>query len=142
MAGLTTESVRWGTGRHIYYLTPEQIRQAIKYSYIIGPFGLLTLTFGRISFALSLIVLIGIEPWRRWLLYFVIASQAIIHGILIGMAIFACSPIHKYWDRDTPGTCINRSILRNVGFLQAGILYISPFSRAPTNTNASPQHLC
>jgi hypothetical protein len=128
MAGLSTESVRWGTGRHIYYLTPEQIRQSIKYSYIIEPFGLLTLALGRISFSLSLIVLLGVEPWRRWLLYFVIASQAIIHVILIGIGIFACNPIHKYWDRDTPGTCFNHHILRNLGFLQAGIVYISLFS--------------
>lgn len=142
MAGLTTESVRWGAGRHIYYLTPEQIRQGIKYSYIIEPFGLLTLTFGRISFALSLIVLLGVEPWRRWLLYFVIASQAIIHAILLFVLIFACNPIHKYWDREVPGTCLNRSMLRSLGFVQAGIVYISLLSRVSTNANASPQHLC
>ena len=98
MAGLTTEAVRVGFGRHIYYLKPEQITQAIKLSYTIGPIGCLTLVFGRVSFALSLIALMGVEEWRRWLLYFVVLSQFLVNIILIGVSLGACKPVRKYWD--------------------------------------------
>jgi hypothetical protein len=142
MAGFTNEAVRSGFGRHIYYLTPEQITHAIQMSYIIGPFGCMTLVFGRVSFAVSLIVLMGIETWRRWLLYFVIVSQFVVNFILIGASIGACAPVRKYWDRSTPGTCLGPNIQRNLGYAQGGMISISPFHRAPVDTNISLQHLC
>ncbi len=118
---LTTEAVHWGFGRHIYYLTPEQLAHAIKWSYITAPFAFMSLVFGRVSFAVSLIVIIGTKKWRRWLLWFVIVSQFIVNLILIGVGFGVCTPAHKYWDRKTPGTCLNPSIHRNLGYAQGGM---------------------
>lgn len=120
MGALTTETVRWGFGRHIYYLTPEQLVQSVKLSYIVAPFAFMSLVFGRVSFAASLFVLIGTKKWRRWLLYFIIVSQFVVNLILIGVGLGVCTPARKYWDRKTPGTCLSPKIHRNLGYAQGG----------------------
>jgi hypothetical protein len=108
-------------GRHIYYLSPEQIKQAVKFGYIIAPFAFMSLVFGRVSFAVSLLALIGTKKWRRWLLYFIIVSQFVINMILIGVGLGQCTPVRKQWDRTVPGTCLGYKTQLNVGYAQSGM---------------------
>jgi hypothetical protein len=119
-AGLITEAVRWGFGRHVYYLTPHQIMESVRYSYYVQPFAFLALVFGRVSFAISLIILIGIKPWRRWLLFFIIAGQFVINWIFIGILLGACSPAAKYWNRRLPGKCLDHRVIEYTGYVQGG----------------------
>jgi hypothetical protein len=112
--------VHAGYGRHIYYLTKEQLMQASKISYIINPIAFLGTVFGRVSFAVSLIMLMGIEKWRRWLLYFIIVTQFASTLVVIGLLMFGCHLISKYWNRSIPGSCIGGLWRRAPGYVQGG----------------------
>lgn len=116
--GLVTEAVRWGFGRHIYYLTEEEATQSIRWSFIVAPFAYFFLVFGRVSFAVSLIILIGTNKWRRWFLYLLILGQFVVNLVMAGVGIGNCNPVHKAWDRDTPGTCLDPRIRRYTGYTQ------------------------
>ena len=119
-ASLVPPLVNAGYGRHVYHLRPEQIKQASKIAWIINPFGFLAGVFGRVSFAVSLLILMGANSWRRWLLYFIIVTQFITSLLVVGILMFGCSPVRKYWDREVPGTCLLGLWRRVPGFVQGG----------------------
>lgn len=95
---LSTVAVNTGFGKHVAALRPDQLLRAMKYQYIIQPFVYLALVFGRVSFAVSLIVLIGINKLRRWLLIALIVGQFVLNLILIGLQLGQCNPPEKYWN--------------------------------------------
>lgn len=136
--------VESGTGRHIYYLTPEQIMQTTKITWIISPFAFLAVIFGRVSFAVSLLVLVGTKKWRRGLLYFIIATQFLTTLVLLGIIMFGCNPVRKYWDRRIPGTCLSGPWRRVPGYVQGGKNNTTIGCRPQTSTymNTSFEHLC
>ena len=98
-------------------LRPDQILKAMKYQYIIQPFAYLALVFGRVSFAVSLIVIIGINKQRRWLLYALIVSQFVVNITWIGIQLGQCNPPQKYWNRSLPGTCMDPKVQGNAGYV-------------------------
>lgn len=139
-AGFTTAAVNWGFGQHMYYLSVEQKIQSTKLSYILAPFAIFSLVFGRVSFAVSLLVLLGVKKWRRWLLHFVIVSQFVATTVLVGIGFFVCLPVRKYWDRRVPGKCLDHRVHRYASYVQGGMDNL-PSSPAPPLTLRSFQHL-
>lgn len=114
-----TAAVNAGFGKHIEALRPDQILRAVKYQYIIQPFAYLALVFGRVSFAVSLIVLIGINKWRRWLLKALIIGQFVLNLIWVGLWLGQCSPPNKYWNRQLPGKCMDPRIEIDAGYVSS-----------------------
>lgn len=112
--------VESGYGRHIYYLTPNQIKQTIKMVWVLSPFAFLALFFGRVSFAVSLIILMGSNSWRRWLLWFIIVTQFLCMVVVAGLIMFGCNPVNKFWDRQLPGKCLGGWWLRGPGYVHGG----------------------
>ena len=97
----------------------------MKYQYIIQPFAYLALVFGRVSFAVSLIILIGINSTRRWLLGVLIIGQFVLNLTWIGLQLGQCNPPEKYWNRMQPGTCMDPRIQADAGYVSSGVLQIS-----------------
>jgi hypothetical protein len=112
--------VQAGWGRHIFYLTPEHLMRAAKISYIINPIAFMATVFGRVSFAVSLIILMGTERWRRYLLWFIIVTQFATTLLLVCLLMFGCRPISKYWNRAGPGHCVGGFWIRGPGYIQGG----------------------
>ena len=120
------ESVEWGFGKHIFSLSPEQISQAVKYGYIAQFFAELALVFGRVSFAVSLLILIGNTKTRRWILYGLIIGQVVTNFIMICIELGQCNPVAKYWNRSMPGSCLNPLVLVYYGYVQGGKMFLRP----------------
>ncbi len=100
-------------------LSLEQVSQAIKYQYMVQPFAVLALVFGRVSFAVSLLKIIGITSrLRRWMLYQLIIGQFVINLIFIGLFLGHCTPVEKYWNPSIPGTCMNIQPIEYAGYVQ------------------------
>lgn len=74
-ASLLTISCSYGLGRHMESLDPYDRVQAMKWDFTAQAWGVLTPMFGRISFALSLMTLIGTSRLIRAILHSVIWMQ-------------------------------------------------------------------
>jgi rhodopsin domain-containing protein len=103
-----TESYCWGFGRHIYYLSPDELLQIRKYNIIAtGPL-LASAMFGRISFCHFLLNTIGTEKVVRKLLYTALASQALVNVIGVILSYGACgSHVTANWDRRIQASCMS-----------------------------------
>lgn len=116
--GFATRSVNWGFGKHVYYLSREQISQAMKYQYMAQPFAYMALVFGRVSFAVSLLMIMATNKLRRWILYGLIIGQFLINIIFICLGLGQCSPPAKYWNPNMPGSCMSPRVIVAAGYVQ------------------------
>ena len=93
---------------------------ALKYQYIAQPFASLALVFGRVSFAVSLITIIGINRFRRIVLYTLIVGELTINILAIGLQLGECNPPAAYWDPrlQATATCLSPNVIANIGYLQ------------------------
>ncbi|MCJ1343544.1 hypothetical protein MMC31_001739 [Peltigera leucophlebia] len=128
--GLATRSVNWGFGKHIYYLSREQVSQAIKYQYMAQPFAYMALVFGRVSFAVSLLMIIATNKLRRWILYGLIIGQLLINIIFICLGLGQCSPPAKYWNPSIPGSCMSPRVIVAAGYVQGSWNIFTDFALA------------
>ncbi len=52
-------------------------------------------------------------------------GSAFFSAVALGLTIFTCVPVNKYWDDSTPGGCIDRQLLH---YLIAGINIFNDFT--------------
>ncbi|KAM3075338.1 hypothetical protein ACMFMF_006013 [Clarireedia jacksonii] len=116
---LNTWGITFGLGRHYWYLTDFQRQQAMRAEFISQPFGIISSTFGRISFAVYLLPLVAHCRHRRWFLYLLILQNAVVNMFTIILILSQCSNIQFNWDREAhAGECRNSSIQRDMGLFQ------------------------
>ncbi|TGO48880.1 hypothetical protein BOTNAR_0455g00070 [Botryotinia narcissicola] len=96
---LNSWGITFGLGRHIVFLTETQAAMAIRAEFIGEPFGIISPTLGRISFAVYLLRILGHQQNIRRFLYFLIAQNAIINLMALVQIFFECSNISYNWDR-------------------------------------------
>ncbi|OTB04122.1 hypothetical protein M426DRAFT_12003 [Hypoxylon sp. CI-4A] len=90
---LITISVHYGMG------SQDAITAlASKYSFLSGIPVLISQSFGRISFALTLLAVLGKTRTRQWFLYIMIASQFILLVIDLALSYGLCRPLSGFWD--------------------------------------------
>ncbi|PMD64179.1 uncharacterized protein K444DRAFT_482016, partial [Hyaloscypha bicolor E] len=107
---LITHAVSWGIGRHIYYLTPEETVNAIKFEFIAQTPGIVAPTLARISFAIYLLKFVGTSKFRRWILWSVVWSQAIVNIIQLVLIFAQCEHFAALWDPSVGGKCWSRKV--------------------------------
>lgn len=71
---------------------------AAKLSFLCGVPVSICQTFGRVSFAFTLLTLMGTTKTRRWLLYFLMCMQFIVSFVGLVLAYGMCSPIEVFWN--------------------------------------------
>ncbi|KAJ8067339.1 hypothetical protein OCU04_004692 [Sclerotinia nivalis] len=96
---LNTWGISFGIGRHVVFLTESQTAKALKAEFVSQPFGVISPTLGRISFAVHLTRLLGHSQNIRRFLYFLIAQNALINFLALILIFFQCSNISYNWDR-------------------------------------------
>ena len=121
---LLTEAQSHGLGQHIWSLPKGQTKQALKYILIQEGPACLTSTFGRVSFALFLLVLLGrtARP-KRAVLWCIVAVQVTINLIVVVQIYAQCgTQVSALWDPEVAAIarCQNVSVETNLGFVQSG----------------------
>lgn len=86
------------------------------------PFAYMALVFGRVSFAVSLLMIMATSKLRRWILYGLIMGQFLINTIFIFLGLGQCSPPAKYWNLNIPGSCMSPRVIEAAGYVQGGKL--------------------
>lgn len=127
--GLITAAVKWGVGRHFWFLNDEQKLKSVKYEFLAEPCGIIAPTAARISFAIYLLKFSGPIRWRRWTLHGVIWSQITTNLANIIIILAQCQHMATLWDPTVGGTCWSRNVQVYAGYLQGGTIVLRHFSR-------------
>jgi len=113
-----TVSVHWGLGRHIQFLSPDQIRFSIKYVYLCEFFSIMAPCFGRISYAFLLLQLVPPSKWPRRVLWVVISIQFIVDLGTVIVSFSQCQPIYEFWGTNAKEHCWDPKVQQYTGYFQ------------------------
>jgi len=118
---LSTRACYWGLGRHIYYLSPDQITNVVKYIILMIAPGVLAVALGRISFCLFLLSAVGVTRIVRVILWTLLILQALVNVTQIILEYSSCGlHIAALWDPTIHVKCIPfKSISDYLYFLSA-----------------------
>lgn len=137
--GLTFASIKFGFGRHIYYLSPEQAIFALKLQSISMPFFILSLLFTKISICLLLMRIFvtnrvkNYQVWKR-AIYIIMSLLVTTSLSSIIFALAQCNPIAKSWNPTISGTCWSRDIRIALYYYQGGkTAENTPFFNTPSH---------
>jgi hypothetical protein len=109
---LITKSAQYGIGRHIYYLSADQILNAMKYSTImVAPLVLATM-LARLSFCAFLLATFGPKKIARIILWIAIISQVLVNLSQVILQYAVCG-IHvtAIWNRNPEIKCVSFSVI-------------------------------
>lgn len=124
-ASLVSVASMAGLGRHIYYLSQDQLSRAIKFVSLSQPFCVMSFSLSKIAVALLLIRILT-PAFRRgaWFLYPLTGIQLLL-GIVVSIVQFAqCSPTRSLWDLSLPLKCWPFTVLQNFLYTLGGELII------------------
>lgn len=78
--------------------TSRQTVHAAKLAFMSGIPVLLCQLFGRVSFAFTLLQVMGTTRNRKWFLWFMIVAQFVTNFIALVLSYGICSPLAAFWD--------------------------------------------
>ncbi|KAK2050936.1 hypothetical protein LY76DRAFT_653034, partial [Colletotrichum caudatum] len=97
--------VRNGLGRHVYFLSPKQIKDYMKTFYTSIVLYNAALGGIKMTFLLQYYRVLAVQKMKKVF----IGSMVIIGAWSVSqilLMIFTCSPIATFWDKTIPGTCL------------------------------------
>ncbi|CAG8953110.1 hypothetical protein HYFRA_00003307 [Hymenoscyphus fraxineus] len=108
MTAFVTKLALIGGARHVFYLTPDQIMNATKWSWISQPWGIFLFAPGKASVAFLILRIMGPKTvWRKWLLYFLIVMIFLVNSMGCIITFIQCDPPRALWTPGIPSTCWN-----------------------------------
>lgn len=123
-ASIVTVARRYGLGRHIWNLTRPDRINALKYTIISEGLTVASAMFGRISFAVFLIMVLGKTAFKkRCTLWSIVAVQAIINIITLVQIYAQCGGhLSALWGPEEKKTahCQSPSVQTNIAYVQSG----------------------
>jgi len=115
-----------GYGRHIVYLTPKQIQDILKWSFVTQIFLYLTNSLTKVSICLY-ILRIKKTGWLKWSLYALMTGLFITAETCLIILFAQCRPIYRNWDRMSPlGSCWEPTVYGNAIWAQVSKAYPYP----------------
>ncbi|ORY01418.1 hypothetical protein BCR34DRAFT_605914 [Clohesyomyces aquaticus] len=108
-AALTTLSVHYGLGRHVYEVDPANMPFVFKWMLIGELFGIIAIPLSKTSFSLTLLRITVRKPHKVFI-WFIIISTNVIMWTCAFWLVFQCSPPHRLWHPNVPGKCANKNV--------------------------------
>lgn len=107
--------VKYGFGRHIYYLTDDQVSQVIKWSTLAEIVNEIAVFFVKTSICLFILRMLSVTyrtvriiMWATIAVFFTITAVAV---ITLGVQ---CRPFQGVWDKSLHPQCISSKTLTQV----------------------------
>ncbi|KAI6753954.1 hypothetical protein HG530_013130 [Fusarium avenaceum] len=104
-SALIIYEVHLGFGKDITEVDPALIPTIGLTGTVFGLFAVLSASWSKTSFALTLIRLV--DGWMDWFLWFLIVSMNIIMNLVIVFSFIKCTPVERVWRSNIPGSCWN-----------------------------------
>lgn len=114
---LCSASVAHGAGRHIYYLSEDDITNSLYFIAIQRPPGILSYCLPKLSVAIFLVKLMGTARRGVWFLYSVIAVLFITSILAFVLYLVQCNPTDHLWHPSSPAECIPDYVLDTVTYV-------------------------
>lgn len=114
---LSTVAVSHGLGRHIYYLSQEQIMHTLYYSTILQPIGIAAYCLPKLAVVILIISLIDTTKRGVFALYSVIAILFVTSALFAIMLFAQCNPPNHLWHPWEPAKCLPSYVLKNVTYV-------------------------
>jgi len=117
---LSIVSINHGIGRHIYYIPPLDVMEAVKMNTIAQPLNVWALFFVKCSIVFFLLRL---KPGKR---YVVVLYCTLVLLVLITIATFVvtmaqCQPLAKEWNPTLDGFCWSPNVFQVTAYILSGV---------------------
>ena len=107
----STITVVNGGGRHLFYLTGEEVHTVLRWEWITQPFGIMALPFAKASISLLLLRIIGPRTvWRKWFLWINICFFLLVSILASIFNYVQCNPPKALWDQVPGAKCWKATI--------------------------------
>ncbi|KAI1809186.1 hypothetical protein GGS20DRAFT_338671 [Poronia punctata] len=101
-SGLTV-MCKWGSGKALQNLYPEQLIMIRKWSWIIAPAVYVISILARISIALLLVQIFGVKRWFKNYLIYYTGFQTVVGVTVFIFTVAQSQPYEVYWNPTLPG---------------------------------------
>ncbi|KAL7621418.1 hypothetical protein AAE478_008740 [Parahypoxylon ruwenzoriense] len=109
-----------GGSRHVYYLSPEQRLEAVKWSWISQPWAIFLFATGKASVAILILRFVGRNTvWRKYILYFIVVTIFIINSLGCILTFAQCNPPRALWVPGIQASCWDPEIQTNFNYFLA-----------------------
>lgn len=123
---LSTVAVSHGLGRHIYYLSQEQIMHTLYYSTILQPIGIAAYCLPKLAVVILIISLMGTTKRGIFALYFIIAILFVTSALSAIMLFARCNPSNQLWHPWKPAKCLPNYVFENVSYMGGCKFFLLP----------------
>lgn len=117
---LSSVAVHYGLGRHIVYLTEDQIFKTLLYTAIVQPFAIAGYSLPKLVVAVLIIRLQGTERRGVYFLYSVITVLFVTSGLCAVYLFARCEPPSWYWNPGKPAQCSSPHVLQDITYVSGG----------------------
>lgn len=124
-AALITLQASVGGYRHVWYLSDDNIVEALKINFICRVIVYLSYASGKASIGAFILRLIRKRhKWQEWVVWTVIVITAVVNIVACILLFLQCSPVQVCWDPRIPGECWDIKIQIRFGIFVTG-MYVS-----------------
>ena len=98
-AAFTTKDVSLGGMRHLYYLSPAEATDALKWNWLAQPWVIMGFATGKISVGLLILRLLPPNvAWRKWIVWGAVVAAFVFSAVNVILTFAQCSPVSGLWD--------------------------------------------
>lgn len=116
---LNTVSVSYGIGRHVYYLSDDDIVNTLYYESILRPIGIAAIFLPKLAVVILIIRLMGTAKRGVWFLYSVIGILFITFALAIILFFAQCNPADHLWHPFSPADCFPSYVIDGSAYVAA-----------------------
>lgn len=120
--GLTVHAIHHGLGRHMYYLSLDDLTLIGLEYHVIEIFYNIGTALIKISACLFLLRIMarGTSKFLHWFLYIMMVFIAVLCMATAFVILFQCFPVQSGWDPRVKGKCLSFPSILGVGYAQNG----------------------
>ncbi|KAI1798945.1 hypothetical protein F4811DRAFT_141614 [Daldinia bambusicola] len=120
-------SVKYGSGQHIWHLDDEQIRMALKLTYLTEITYGTTMILTKMSIAAFLLRVTPDRIHRR--IIYVAAGFTCAAGLtLVFIVMFQCKPVSSFWNRKGPRSCLPTDAILTSTYVYSAFAILTDFT--------------
>ena len=110
-----------GAGKHIDTLTPAQLSEFIKWTFVEGVEFVIGTCFVKISVCLFILRFINRTRWMMRCFIYTLMGFLVVSTLSLVIALLAqCRPLKALYLLDMEGRCYSRNISIAIAYIQAG----------------------
>jgi hypothetical protein len=123
-AACSLSGVKYGTGRHLQNIPPEDVPRALYYWWLCELFYTITTVFIRLSIAVFLLR-ICVKPIHKYIIYGTLAMVITFSTFYFFLVLFQCSPVTFFWGQyeGMKGSCINPAAVPDASIAHSAVSF-------------------